>query len=654
VKPGRNDPCPCGSGKKYKKCCGEPGAGPPRAPIGGQVLVHEADLLFQQGSTAFDRGALEAALASFRRAITARTNFPAAHNAAGNALMALNRPAEAEQSFRNALNLAPDFAEAYGNLGNALAEQKQWEAALGPYRRMVDLMPGSAEAHNNLGNAFLALQRFKEASNSYRRATEIRPDAAGALLNLGSALRETGNAKEALAACRRALNLRPELSDAHLAAGNAEFDLGLLEEAQASYRRAIELQPSTLPAPLALAKVLRQTGQSDEALELVRHAIALFPKDPEGLTLFGELNVDFGRFAEAETLLRRALAIAPNRADGWAALARCRKMTRDDADWWNAVEQLLQSPMSLGQEINLRYAVGKYFDDIGEYERAFESYRHANELKKRGLPYRPEALAERITDIAQLYGPSWFGRMRADSNPSALPVFVVGMPRSGTTLIEQILASHPQGHGAGELRFWHSATARYEALRREGKDANAPADLAHDYLAFLTLLAPNADRIVDKMPANYMNLGLIHAALPEARIIHMQRNPLDTALSIYFQVFSNTHAYANDLSDIAQHYREYLRLMRHWRTVLPEERFLEISYEALVQEPELWIRKLLDFVGLPFDARCLDFHRTERAIATASNWQVRQKISSSSAGRWRHYEQFLGPLRSLTHEGELA
>ncbi|HEY2683328.1 MAG TPA: sulfotransferase [Steroidobacteraceae bacterium] len=651
MKPGRNDPCPCGSGKKYKKCCGEPGA---RTPP-GQAPLAEAELHFQQGNAAFDRGNLDAALAGFRRATAARNDFPAAHDAAGSALMALNRPAEAEQCFRQALNLAPDFAQAYGNLGNALAEQKRWEAALFPYRRMIDLMPRSAEAHNNLGNALLALHRFKEASDSYRRATNIRPDAAGAQLNLGSALRETGNAQEALIACRRAIALRPELSDAHLAAGNAEFDLGLLDEAQASYQRAIELQPSASAPRLALAKVLRQIGRSHEARECAREARRLSPEEAEVLALLGELEVDFGRFSEAEALLRRALTLSPDLADAWAALTRVRKMTRQDSDWWFAVEQLLQKPMSMGQEINLRYAVGKYFDDLEEYDKAFENYRRANELKKLGgTPYKSAAVARRVTDITQLYDAEWFRTVGAASDLSALPVFVVGMPRSGTTLIEQILASHPQGHGAGELRFWHSATVRYEALRRAGKNESAPAELARNYLALLTSLAPNAARIVDKMPANYMNLGLIHIALPGSRIIHMQRNPLDTALSIYFQVFSNTHAYANDLSEIAQHYREYLRLMQHWRTLLPTERFLEISYEALVQEPELWIRKLLDFVGLPFDARCLDFHRTERAVATASNWQVRQKISSGSAGRWRHYERFLGPLRSLTLEGELA
>jgi LPS sulfotransferase NodH len=248
-----------------------------------------------------------------------------------------------------------------------------------------------------------------------------------------------------------------------------------------------------------------------------------------------------------------------------------------------------------------------------------------------------------------LYDQDWLRGARSEGNESTRPVFIVGMPRSGTTLTEQILASHPGVFGAGELRFWHGASVKYESQVLRGAEGHeAIAAAADQYLQLLSSLSADASRVIDKMPANFMNLGLIHAAFPNARIIHMQRNPLDTGLSIYFQIFSNTHTYANDLEDIAHYFTQYYRLMQHWRSTLGEGAILDVPYEELVQDPEPWIRKMVQFAGLPWDPRCLDFHQTERTVVTASNWQVRQRITKSSAGRWRNYESYLGPLRSLT------
>jgi hypothetical protein len=214
------------------------------------------------------------------------------------------------------------------------------------------------------------------------------------------------------------------------------------------------------------------------------------------------------------------------------------------------------------------------------------------------------------------------------------------MPRSGTSLVEQILASHPEVWGAGELTFWNSALTAADVELDVGA-------IARDYLQLLAKLSPHARRVVDKMPENFRHLGLIHAALPEARIIHVRRHPLDTCLSIYFQDFKTSLAYATDLADLAHYYRQYWRLTDHWRSLLPREAMLEVSYEGLVANPEQWARKLLEFVGLPWDARCLEFHQTRRSVVTASKWQVRQKINATSVARWRHYEPYLGELRSL-------
>jgi hypothetical protein len=237
--------------------------------------------------------------------------------------------------------------------------------------------------------------------------------------------------------------------------------------------------------------------------------------------------------------------------------------------------------------------------------------------------------------------------MQAGGDASERPVFIIGMPRSGTSLAEQILASHPQVFGAGEVHFWDQALAR---LEKEGLDEAAARTLpaiALDYLTRVGTQAGGLPRVVDKMPANFLYAGLIHAALPRARIIHMQRHPLDTCLSVYCQNFFNVGRYANDLDDLAHYYGEYLALIEHWRAVLPPTTLLEVPYERLIEEQEGWSRKMVEFIGLPWDPRCLDFHQTSRVVITASKWQVRQKLHSGSVGRWHRYEKHLGPLMPL-------
>jgi tetratricopeptide (TPR) repeat protein len=614
-----------------------------------ELLPTDAETYFYLGNALHDHGDLAGAAASLRRALALNADFAEAHNSLGAALQDAGQAADAAGSFRRALKLRPGFAEAHGNLGNALMDLGQLEEAVQHYRRMLELRPDLAEAHNNLGNALLSLRRFEEAVTSYQRALALRPDAPGAHANLGNALHALGRPQEALIHCRRALELQPDSAEAEQLVGNALFDLGLLDEAAASYARALELKPDYTEAHIAAGKVLRQIGRIAEAEESCRKALELAADSSEALALLGEIQADRGRFDDAEQLFRRAIAIAPDQPEAWAGLVRYRKM-QPDAAWLAAAQRLLGKSLSVGQEINLRYALGKYFDDVQDFDNAFSSYRLANELKKRSAPkYDGARLARRVDQIIALYDADWLRSARAQGTESRCPVFIVGMPRSGTTLTEQILASHPDAFGCGELRFWHSACVDYESsVLRGAEGRGAISAAAEKYLSLLAGFSADASRVIDKMPANFMNLGLIHAAFPHARILHMSRNPLDTGLSIYFQIFSNTHLYANDLEDIAHYFTQYSRLMVHWQSTLPEGTILEVPYEKLVADPEAGIREIVQFVGLPWDPRCLRFNETERTVITASNWQVRQRISTSAAGRWRNYERYLGPLRSLT------
>jgi tetratricopeptide (TPR) repeat protein len=674
LKPGRNDPCPCGSGKKYKECCGRigrAGEATPATPVEANQLLAlikaaryteaenqareilnlhpNAAVVWQMLGLALT-GQGRDALQALKMAAQLLPNDAGVHNNLGNALGRLGELDEAVASFRRALLLNPDFAEAHNNLGHALLDLGQPDNAAASCRRAIGLRPGYAEAHDNLGCALLELGRFDDAAASHRRALEIEPGFAEALNNLGLAFLELGRVDDALASYRRALEINPGFAEAHHNLGNALRSLGKLDDAVASYRRALEIKPNFAEAHCNLAIAQRLQGRTDEAQASCRRALEIDPQSAAALMVLADASADRGRFAEAEELFNRALSIEPESPEACAGIVRLRKMTRSDAAWLARAQRIAGQPLPARREVPLRYAIGKYFDDVKDFEQAFSHFQRANELTKlRRAKHDRRQLTQVVDRIIQSYDPHWLQESRKDAHESARPVFVVGMLRSGTTLAEQILASHPNVFAAGELTYWNAASAAHRASALE-----APAHgtllrkLADDYLRLLQDLSDDALRVVDKMPTNFAFLGLIHAALPGARIIHMRRNPIDTCLSIYFQDFETAVSYANDLEDLAHYYTEYLRIMKHWRSVLPEDAILDVSYEGLVDNQEEWSRKMLEFIGLPWDPRCLDFHETRRAVITASKWQVRQKITGSSVLRWRNYEKFLAPLLHLT------
>jgi tetratricopeptide (TPR) repeat protein len=714
VRPGRNDPCPCGSGTKFKKCCGSAlkiqGKEALQALRSTSRLVSDdANVLNNMGNSYLGLGQLDRAVASYRHALQISPNFAGAHSNLGNALQSLGQLDEAVSCYRRALQLQPDFAEAHNNLGNALRDLGRFDEALACYRSALQIRQDYAEAHNNMGNALRDLGQLDRAVSSYRRALVLKPAYPEAHNNLGNALRDLGQFDDAVASFRRGLALRSDYAELHGNLGNALFDLGQLDDAVTSYRRALELKSDYAEAYNNMGSALRDLGRLDDAIASYRHALAIRsdyaeayanlgnalrdlgqmdaaaasyrqalaltpnfaeahdnlsvvlrlqgriaeaeagcrralaiePNRATTLVLLADLQADKGQFAEAEALFRRAISIASELPEAWAGIARWRKMTSSDTAWLAEVQRIAGQRLRPRKEAYLRYALGKYFDDVKDFEQAFHHFQRANELAKlHAAKHDRHRLTQAVDRMISAYDHHWRGRTSANATASSCPVFVVGMPRSGTTLTEQILASHPSVFGAGELPFWGAASAMHESCAPLGQ-------LADDYLQLLATLAPEALRIVDKMPGNFMFLGLIHSALPNARIIHMQRDPIDTCLSIYIQHFQNAHSYTNDLEDLAHYYMQYLRIMKHWRSVLPRDALLDVPYEELVDDPQTWSRRMLEFIGLPWDARCLEFHRTERTVITASKWQVRQKISQASIGRWRNYERYIGPLTIL-------
>jgi tetratricopeptide (TPR) repeat protein len=497
--------------------------------------------------------------------------------------------------------------------GNGHFKRGAYDKAIAAYQELIEIRPDHASALANLGAAFCIVGRYKGASRYFRRALEVQPNSPDALSNLGALLLSIGQIREAENLLRRALKFQRKHLDAQNNLGLALILLGRARDARSRFQKVLKVAPRNADAIYGIGRVARVEG----------------------------------RFDEAESMFNRALEIKPKMPGPLAALAGIRKMQSSDQNWLERAETMAASGIAPLHEAELRFALGKYCDDVGDFVKAFENYKHANELQMSvAEKYDRKARTRFVNDFKNVYTREFLFASRDGSSSSMKPVFVVGMMRSGTSLVEQIIASHPAATGVGELSFWSDVVSAHTAAEPLNKSTRE--ELAQRYLRVLSERSADALRVVDKAPVNSDYLGVIHSVFPNARIVYMRRNPIDTCLSCYFQQLSPSHEFAMDLSDLAHYYREHHRLFIHWLDVLPAGTVLEVPYEGLVADQEGWTRKILDFLGLPWDARCLQFHETKRQVATASYWQVRQKMFPYSVERWRNYEKFIGPLRSLT------
>ncbi|GAA0534336.1 tetratricopeptide (TPR) repeat protein [Rhizomicrobium palustre] len=514
--------------------------------------------------------------------------------------------------------------------------------------KMAAREPDSAVAQYRLGQALANAGRLQEAFFRFNRAATLNENYAAPLIEMGRFFASSGQLREAEAALRGALMRDPSASEAHHGLGAVLIAGERLEEAITQLSSVPQGHESYPEAQVKLGQTLFLLQRAEEALAVFSPLMDAYPDLIAAYLGAGSALRALGRSAEAQAVFEKALAMAPHIPTLHRAVAEGKKFKAGDPQI-STMESLLSNAGTLpvGEGVALHFALAKAYDDIGEPDRAFELWREGNFVKRRLTQYDEAAVLGHMEAIQHAYNGPYIAAREGLGDPSETPVFIVGMPRSGTTLVEQILASHKDVAAMGEQRILSDliAEGRLGQVYLQGFDELPPETWSALGAEYLARLPQGKKRVTDKLPANYRHIGLIHLALPGAKIIHVRRDAMDTCFSCYRSLFPNGLEYTSDLGELGRYYAAYERLMAHWRAVLPQGAMLEIDYEDLVADLEGGTRNILDYCGLDFDPACLDFHKTDRAVFTVSVEQVRSPLYKTAMGRWKAYEAYLEPLK---------
>jgi tetratricopeptide (TPR) repeat protein len=536
-------------------------------------------------------------------------------------------------------------------LATELLEAGRPGEAIAPLREAALLQPENAVIQHDLGVACLEAGRLLEAAAALERSVASDPGYADAYFRLGMAREKLGETGGAIVAYERATTLLPSLTEAWFRAGALVFTLGHREEAIGCFRRAAATGGKTSLGLLGRARALLAEERNREAERALRQTLALHPGNGMAQDLLGNVLAESGRFDQARACFERAIALAPQLAGSYYDLVRCRPVTSEDG-LVQEMEAALATPgLEASQRMRVHLALGKAADDLGEYELAMQHLDAADALRRRSVIFDSVAFAREVDRIIARCTPEWVAGAREFGSRARTPILIVGMPRSGTTLVEQIVSNHREVAGAGELHYWNQRGLEWHGAGAAGSEKLYVSQAAKDYMGLLGPIAAGrksgAARVTDKMPFNFLWAGLIHVAFPRATILHCRRNPVDTALSIHQTHFHPSLAFPAGGAALVAYFRSYQRLMEHWRRVLPAERFLEVEYERLTSAPEAEIRRMIEACGLGWDEACLRPESNARDVRTPSRWQARQPINRRSVERWRRYEPWLGELGAL-------
>lgn len=620
------------------------------------IAIEPTAALFESNLAEMSRqqGRVDEAIEHGRKAVALDPTMASAHSNLGIALFDAQQYDEAEAAHHRALAVAPNLLQSLNNLGSIERARGNKSEALVWYRKALAINPDFLESLTNIGAVLVEEERAEEAVQPLLKVLQVYPDSPEALCNLGLSYYKQDDLEKGEALLRRSLQNRPGYPEALVGLARVLHDADQLDEAESLLLEATENAPAKSDAWCQLGTIYTEKGEPDLADAAYHRALANDAKCADALTGLANLKLEAGKIDAAVADLQSALDVDPDNLGARFHLTQAQKVKKGDSNLAVLEAKSASSTENLSAEkrISLHYALGKAYDDLKEYDKAFPQFIEGAKLKRSKLNYSAEADAERTTRIIELFSPERYQSLQGAGNPDATPIFVLGMPRSGTTLTEQIIASHPQVHGAGELRDLlevvqqpiHAANALPYPENLAGLNQSTLTTWGADYVARLRKHSAHAQHITDKMPANYMALGLIPLMLPNAKIVHVKRNPVDTCVSCFTRLFNRHQDATYDLAELGKHYMNYERLMQHWKSLLPAGSFYEVQYEDIVADMEGQARRLIDYVGLQWDAACLDFHKNERSIRTASVTQVRQPIYKTSVERWRHYEAYLGPL----------
>ena len=640
-------------------------------------------------------GRTEVALEMIGKAIEKMPNEVQFHINRGEMCRLLKRLDEAVSHGESAIKLNPQAAMAYSNLGIAYYDLKDYEKAQSCQEKALELQPDLVQSLNNMGSILRGKKERPEAIIYYKKALESDPNYLESINNLGALLIEENETDEAIQTLLKALKLNPNYADAHNNIANAFMVKEDYDKAMQGYRNALRLKQDYPEPLLGIARVFKEKDKLDDALTSARKGLELNPDKAEAHSLLGDiylkqadyenceaaykqalvldsellsahlgvgqLLMEQGQIDEAQTTFERGMELSPDEIAPHIFMAQARKIKKGDSSLARLEEEAVEiDSMPETKAMSLHFALGKAYDDLKEYDKAFPHFAQGCKIKRSKIQYESKNHTASCQNIRDFFSKETIEKFKSAGDPSELPIFVLGMPRSGTTLTETILASHPDVFGAGELHdLLKIANQPKVGVKSEGFPISMQGLTAQDftamgerYISNLRKHDADATKITDKMPANFMALGLIHMMLPNAKIVHVMRNSADICLSAFTKNFNNSQQHSYDLTELGQFYVEYALLMEHWRAVLPEGTFYEIQYERLVANPEEESRNLVEFCGLDWNDACLSPHKTERTVKTASLAQVREPVYTSSVERWRSYEKHLQPL--IAALGEFA
>ncbi|MER9584056.1 sulfotransferase [Mesorhizobium sp. M0276] len=528
------------------------------------------------------------------------------------------RRQEAEAIYRQVLAQKANHAAAAHFLGLLLHQTGRSAEGLDLIEQSVRLQPGNPDFQNNLGTVLRDLGRVAAAVDCFRKAVALRPDQLAARDNLGSSLKQ----------------------------------LGQFEGAEEIYRGTVGRNPFHVRARIGLAETLQEAGRLDEALAVFREALAIRPKDGDLLHGLGVGLMEKGKLDEAAELFRQALAVDPGMARAWLMLTQVKRQKERDSELTCMEAQHAKAPQDSLARMQLSFGLGKANDDLKDYGRAFDYFAEGNAIRRKGIDYDAAKTRAEFEAMKATFTAGFFEKHKPSTIEDDTPIFVVGMPRSGTTLVEQIIASHPHVHGAGELSILKTAVGKQFPLTMKGGFPAGIADMpdkafaeaGEAYLDMLHARYPGFKHVTDKMPGNFLLIGFLHLMLPKAKIVHCARDAAATCLSIYKVHFrSDSHRYGYDLGELADFHNLYTDIMAHWHTVLPGV-VHDVRYEDFVADQEGQTRALIAHLGLPWDDAALSFHKTDRPVRTASAAQVRQPMYQGSVDLWKRYGDRLKPL----------